>query len=95
MQPLLWRISFDVLNQRKVKCKSVCRNVVNVSLYSKKQRANHKNSLCPIYLKYNFIHHLPTQELIVLAQLSPKGKSDKNHQGTDKSYDAVFMCLNL
>ena len=53
-----------------VSCKSVCREVVSVCLYCKRQRVRKSNNLCSIYIKHDqqcLTHHLPTQELIISA----------------------------
>ena len=44
----------------------------------KGKKFSRSNNLCPIYLKHNqqcLTHHLPTQELISLAQIPSKGEN--------------------
>ena len=47
-------------------------------IIAKGKELNHSNNFCPIYLRQGqqcLTHHLPTQELVILAWLLSKGEN--------------------
>lgn len=92
MQPLLWRRSFDVLNQRKVKCKSVCRNVVNVSLYSKKQRAKPQKQLMSDLFEVQFYPPFTHTGVDCFSPIITKREIGQEPSQEQTKVTVLFLC---